>query len=176
MTPPLCACGCGLETKLTRRTPGAYSKYKHGHGLRNPDVVAQRAETFRSRQKLGLLCACGCGQTCKLNARSILGHMPGPSWIDGRTVNAGGYVSLRLPTHPNAGKNGRVLEHRYVMECHLRRLLEPTETVHHLNGDRSDNRLENLELWNSSQPYGQRVCDKVAWAKEILALYSANCP
>jgi hypothetical protein len=45
------------------------------------------------------------------------------------------------------------------------------ENVHHRNGNRSDNRLENLELWSSSQPPGQRVEDKVTWAREIIELY-----
>ena len=57
------------------------------------------------------------------------------------------------------------------MEQHLGRRLRRYEEVHHLNGDRSDNRLENLELWSTRQPKGQRVEDKVAWAKELLALY-----
>lgn len=63
------------------------------------------------------------------------------------------------------------LQHRRFMEDHLGRALLPNENVHHINGDRSDNRLENLELWSTSQPSGQRVEDKVAWAVETLALY-----
>ena len=45
------------------------------------------------------------------------------------------------------------------------------ETVHHRNGDRLDNRPENLELWSTAQPKGQRVEDKVAWAYALLARY-----
>lgn len=63
------------------------------------------------------------------------------------------------------------LQHRHVMESHLGRKLLRNESVHHINGDRADNRLHNLELWNTSQPSGQRAEDKVAWAREILSLY-----
>ena len=84
---------------------------------------------------------------------------------DGRTtVHPEGYVRIAV--------NGKYrLQHRVVMEQLLGRPLLPEENVHHLNGRRDDNRPENLELWTRSQPPGQRVADKVAWAKEILALY-----
>jgi hypothetical protein len=59
-----------------------------------------------------------------------------------------------------------------VMEAILGRPLQVDESVHHLNGVRDDNRPDNLELWSKSQPAGQRVTDKVAWAIELLELYA----
>ncbi|WP_234009255.1 HNH endonuclease signature motif containing protein [Deinococcus sp. NW-56] len=76
------------------------------------------------------------------------------NWKGGRRI-MGGYVMLRDASHP-ASQNGYVQEHRVVMEKHLGRHLYRGETVHHKNGIKTDNRLENLELWGKSHPAGQR--------------------
>jgi hypothetical protein len=83
-------------------------------------------------------------------------------------LNHQGYM---LSTRSIDGKAEYRLQHRWAMEQKLGRSLFDAENVHHINGDRTDNRFENLELWNTKQPCGQRVEDKIVWAKELLAEY-----
>jgi hypothetical protein len=70
-------------------------------------------------------------------------------------------VLLWAPDHPTRiGKTKPyVFEHRLVMETHLGRYLETHEHVHHLDGNRANNDIANLELWTTAHPYGVRVSD-----------------
>lgn len=79
-----------------------------------------------------------------------------------RRMTAQGYVSISV-----AGR--AAMEHRVVMEQELGRPLRDFENVHHKNGIRDDNRLENLELWTKSQPSGQRPEDLVIWMLDNYA-------
>lgn len=85
-------------------------------------------------------------------------------------VNARGYVDIVY----GRSLSQRKPKHRAVMEDTLGRPLVAGESVHHINGDKTDNRPENLELWSTSQPYGQRVSDKIAWALKIIEEYGDN--
>lgn len=93
-------------------------------------------------------------------------------WRGGKHLSNGYVLVLDFEKEKNKGASSYSFEHRLVMENHIGRKLLPSETVHHKNGVRTDNRLENLELWSKSHPAGQRVEDKLKWAREIIQFYA----
>ena len=112
--------------------------------------------------------SCGCFRNEMFSSRRGEANS---KWKGGR-CKRGDYIIVHKHRHPKANSRGYVYEHVLVMSEFLGRLVEKGESVHHLNGVRDDNRIENLELWSSSHPSGQRITDKVAWAKEILSKYA----
>lgn len=158
--------GCGALVKAR----GCCAKHYH-RVMRHGDPLS--GSTFRDF-KLGDPCrvdgcenpATGRGYCSKhvSRFRKRNGDLSDPKPPKFRYRNSSGYILTVV-----AGV--RCLEHRVVMEARIGRRLLPGENVHHINGIRDDNRIENLELWSSSQPSGQRIIDKVAWASEILATY-----
>lgn len=89
-----------------------------------------------------------------------------PNWKGGRTISKG-YVDVYAPFHPNAKKSKRVAEHRIVMEQHLGRLLEDHEVVHHKNGNPTDNRIENLDVFSTNGEHLKKtIVRKPNWSKD----------
>lgn len=108
----------------------------------------------------------------RTHGHPLLGGVPNDV-VNLGTVTKAGY---RMLTVREKGVSRLVFQHRYVMEQHIGRRLTRLESVHHLNGNRLDNRLENLELWSSWHPSGQRIRDLVEWAEAFVREYEKITP
>jgi hypothetical protein len=96
-----------------------------------------------------------------------------PRWSGGRSTSSG-YVRVTLerddPLRDLCDRNGQMLEHRYVMAQQLGRPLRSDETVHHINGDRSDNRIENLQLRRGNHGVGARYRCESCGSHDVKAV------
>ncbi len=156
----ICACGCGNEIPYKPWHKQHPPRFIHGHNTLRGEHLWARSSNRRLPPE-GIPCACGCGgmvTECKSNGQPrypkhgdklyLPNHRPRGEdhhlWKGGHYKNSSGYIFIYLPEHPRANKDGCVLEHRYVWEQFNGRLLKTNEVVHHINGVRDDNRIENL--------------------------------
>lgn len=86
----------------------------------------------------------------------------------GKYKKDGGYIVVLCKQHPNATKQGTVAEHRLVMEESLGRYLTSYETVHHINGIKDDNRIENLQLRTGQHGAGVVACCGSCGSRSIV--------
>lgn len=111
------------------------------------DIYPYRAKTFRF-----------CSKRCfsKGAKRFQKGYTPWnkgkfgkdmPRWKNGISKNLRGYIEIHQPSHPFCNYKKHILEHRLIMEKELGRYLTKKEIVHHINGIKDDNRIENLQLF-----------------------------
>jgi len=124
---------------------------------------------------LHLLCP-----ACAIKKSPLLGQKGGSEhcqWKGGRIKTPQGYIRVWLDPNSElyemADKQGYVYEHRLVMAQHLGRCLLPSEVVHHINGMRDDNRIENLELFPSTRKHSlfNNACRDCPLRKEIRLLH-----
>jgi|ERR1041384_5147882 hypothetical protein len=193
-----CKCGCGLIKSVQRSTlrngestrcrKCAIENRRIVKNIKEKELVGKKFNSLTvikvypskfSYSKKALF-KCDCGKEKEIVLSSVLREHTkscGCQFFrndyrkDYRKVNKDGYVKLLMRDHPNCTKTGYILEHTYVMSLHLGRPIEKGETIHHINGFRDDNRIENLELRTGHHGPGQRVVDMIKFCEEYLAKY-----
>lgn len=130
----------------------SWNTVQYCEGCRNEQCVCQHCGITFPRQKStkGLFCSTACKKQSQ-------------AWPVGATKSdSKGYTLVKVP-EGTPGIFGRtqpwMFEHRFVMQEYLGRPLSEDEHVHHINGNKTDNHIENLELWVRVQPSGTRVSD-----------------
>lgn len=163
----ICKCGCGQE--ITRKPrPDRLNLFIHGHhrkGIKlsdeiklkisnshigkklSQDHIRNMSQTLRQLYRSGKIINPWKGkhQTSEMLAKFRKTIHEKSNW-KGRSITSQGYILIYQPDHPYPVKRQYVLEHRYIMEQYLDRYLKPEEIVHHIDGNKANNSIDNLLL------------------------------
>lgn len=168
------SCGCKISEAVSESRTKDISEYI---GAKFGILTVIGRDSDRSRIMVN--CDCACGGSLRISLRSLINKQRSScgclkqTYEDGSYITDSGYKMVKAD-RPGMNVRGYIAEHRLVMQEHLGRTLHDHENVHHKNGVRDDNRIENLELWSTYQPKGQRVSDKLEWAHEIIKMYELD--
>jgi hypothetical protein len=176
--------GCRLPHDARGLCHGHYLRWKRTGDVQADRPLGRRTQPPRCQvEYAGEMCErlSHTQGLCRAHYRRLQKHGDVQADIPVRTAQGNGCISHGYKKVPVPKKlrhltNGEtpVGEHRLVMAISLGRALAPDEVVHHVNGIRTDNRVENLELWSTAHPKGQRIDDKVAFAVEMLRRYAPD--
>jgi hypothetical protein len=127
-----CSISCGISARNKTSQNPCYSR----------DITGDKNPMF------------GKGQSGSDNGMYGRTKESNPAWNGGRKIRKDGYILVIAPEeHPNKADGIYILEHRIVMENKIGRYLEPSEVVHHIDGNPSNNNIENLELFSSQSEH-----------------------
>jgi hypothetical protein len=157
--PSIC-CDCGKEffykAKYKRCTTCQYHYFKENNFEKHTEIYSKRNDRKKEERRI--------------DKGLPVDHVFFKGLRGEGYLNKSGY-RVMVWKDEETEKYKRKYKHVLVMQEHLGRELAKNESVHHKNGQRDDNRIENLELWSKAQPAGQRVEDKVKWCIEFLNQY-----
>ena len=148
---------CGKETMrnpsgahivtCSPQCAGKLKSLKYKNKTQRPCKICGKMFVPKHNKAPGLFCSYKCSAESRKKA----------------VIMRNGYRFIHLPDHPNARIQGYFAEHRYIMEQHIGRILLRKEVVHHINHNKSDNRIENLMLFASAGQHTMQ-CHTPKWS------------